>query len=212
MNESNSCILNNIDSCEENISENNNAQMSIDNNINEPLLKEETIKKGIENDENIYDEHKISQYFYGNPPPSSVSGPNAGECKENTVRPCFNKECENCKRNHNQQNQQKQTKKHEQQIIQSEKIIIEELYEECPICFDLLDTTQEVCTLECKHQFHLDCLIDWYRRPHSNYKCPNCYTRREIILIENTKNVAPKNTKNKDQQIYKSPNRKCIIS
>lgn len=51
-------------------------------------------------------EYTFSQYFYGNPPPSSISGPSAGECKEDSVSPCFNKDCENCKRNHKQQIQQ----------------------------------------------------------------------------------------------------------
>ena len=87
---------------------------------------------------------------------------------------------------------------------------IEELYDECPICFDLLDTTQEVCTLECNHKFHLDCLIDWYRRPNSNYKCPNCYVHRDIILIENTKKVVPEKN-NTDKYIFKN-NKKCVIS
>ena len=54
----------------------------------------------LKKDEN---EHVLSQYFYGNPPPSSISGPNAGECKEDSVSPCFNKDCENCKRNREQQ-------------------------------------------------------------------------------------------------------------
>ena len=79
-----------------------------------------------------------------------------------------------------------------------------------PLAFDLLDTTQEVCTLECNHKFHLDCLIDWYRRPNSNYKCPNCYVHRDIILIENTKKVVPEKN-NTDKYIFKN-NKKCVIS
>ena len=95
--------------------------------------------------------------------------------------------------------------------INNEEIIYNTtIIDECPICFDLLDKTREVCTLECKHQFHLECLIDWYRRPHSNYKCPNCYVHRDIILIENTKNIVSK--KNIKHQLYKSKDRKCIIS
>jgi len=148
MNESNSCILNNIDSCEEKIVENNNnnAHMSMENDLKKPLLKN-CIETNHSDDENII----------------------------------------------------------------TSQITFEELYEECPICFDLLDKTREVCTLECKHQFHLECLIDWYRRPNSNYKCPNCYVHRDIILIENTKKVIPKENK-KVKQIYKNTNKKCVIS
>jgi hypothetical protein len=38
----------------------------------------------------------ISEYYYGNPPPSSVSGPNSGECKEGQDHPCYNAGCDNC--------------------------------------------------------------------------------------------------------------------
>lgn len=86
---------------------------------------------------------------------------------------------------------------------------IEELYDECPICFDLLDKTQEVCTLECKHKFHLECLIDWYRRPNSNYKCPTCCVHREIISIENTKKFIP--SENNNKKIYKENKKNCVI-
>lgn len=39
------------------------------------------------------------KYYYGHPPPSSVCGPDAGECKEGED-PCYNAGCENCKRTH----------------------------------------------------------------------------------------------------------------
>ena len=156
MNQSNSCILNNIDSCEEKNTEiNKNEPMSLHSDLNESLLNNDSI-----------------------------------EC--------------------NQQNIQLEINLNNHEIKKPlEKI--EELYDECPICFDLLDTTQEVCTLECNHKFHLECLIDWYRRPNSNYKCPNCYVHRDIILIENTRKVIPKENK-KVKQIYKNTNKKCVIS
>jgi hypothetical protein len=83
------------------------------------------------------------------------------------------------------------------------------LYEECPICFEFLDTKLEVCTLSCNHKFHLNCLISWYRKPNSNYKCPLCVVHREIILIENTK---PISTDIEIPVIYETKqNKKCII-
>ena len=39
----------------------------------------------------------MSQYFYSNPPPESISGTNSGECKEGTSSPCYNTDCEHCK-------------------------------------------------------------------------------------------------------------------
>ena len=152
MNQSNSCILNNIDSCDEKNTRINNESMSLQSDLKEPLLNNDSI-----------------------------------EC--------------------NQQNIQLEINLNNHEIKKPlEKI--EELYDECPICFDLLDTTQEVCTLECNHKFHLECLIDWYRRPNSNYKCPNCYVHRDIILIENTKKFIP------DKIIPKknSADKRCIIS
>ena len=152
MNQSNSCILNNIDSCDEKSTRINNESMSLQSDLKEPLLNNDSI-----------------------------------EC--------------------NQQNIQLEINLNNHEIKKPlEKI--EELYDECPICFDLLDTTQEVCTLECNHKFHLECLIDWYRRPNSNYKCPNCYVHRDIILIENTKKFIP----NKIIPKKNSADKRCIIS
>ncbi len=41
----------------------------------------------------------MSSYNYGHPPPESVSGINAGECKEGQ-KPCYNRECERCRKDY----------------------------------------------------------------------------------------------------------------
>lgn len=41
----------------------------------------------------------VFQYYYGHPPPESVSGVNAGECKEGQ-KSCYNVGCERCRKDY----------------------------------------------------------------------------------------------------------------
>ena len=54
---------------------------------------------------------------------------------------------------------------------------------ECSICLELLDKTYQIYILECAHQYHTTCLTDWYKNPISNYKCPLCNEKSDIINV-----------------------------
>ena len=45
--------------------------------------------------------------------------------------------------------------------------------DECSICLDLIDNNS--CTLKCSHNFHKECIKEWFQQKSI---CPNC--RREI--------------------------------
>ena len=45
--------------------------------------------------------------------------------------------------------------------------------DECSICLELIDNN--CCTLKCSHNFHKECITEWFER---KSVCPNC--RREI--------------------------------
>ena len=45
--------------------------------------------------------------------------------------------------------------------------------DECSICLELID--DNCCTLKCSHNFHKECITEWFER---KSVCPNC--RREI--------------------------------
>jgi hypothetical protein len=48
----------------------------------------------------------------------------------------------------------------------------------CAICWERMD--DEVARLECGHEFHLDCLLEWWKRDES---CPYCRWRADDDLI-----------------------------
>ncbi len=55
---------------------------------------------------------------------------------------------------------------------------------ECSICFEEIISEKSIYVLECNHIFHIHCLNKWYDSPHSNYLCPLCMVKRDIIQIE----------------------------
>ena len=55
---------------------------------------------------------------------------------------------------------------------------------ECSICFEEIISEKSIYVLECNHIFHIHCLDKWYHSPHSNYLCPLCMVKRDIIQIE----------------------------
>ena len=74
-----------------------------------------------------------------------------------------------------------------------------EQVDECSICLDLLDTTQEIAILNCKHKFHLNCYLLWKNsgKPYS-LNCPLCLQKDvEIVNIVNTINIKVKKKQKK---------------
>ena len=75
---------------------------------------------------------------------------------------------------------------------------------ECSICLEPLDTTQETCLLTCEHQFHLACCQNWFSQPtntkHSCALCNKEYVEIELIFntipVEKSKNKTKNKTKN----------------
>ena len=51
----------------------------------------------------------------------------------------------------------------------------------------LLDELFDVAKLECMHEFHLNCLTEWYNKPNTQYKCPCCYVPRNILTVRAAK-------------------------
>lgn len=43
----------------------------------------------------------------------------------------------------------------------------------CPICFECLDS-KSAYKLECGHEFHSECIIQWFRYPENGGTCPMC--------------------------------------
>ncbi|XP_013138503.1 PREDICTED: E3 ubiquitin-protein ligase RNF181-like isoform X2 [Papilio polytes] len=48
--------------------------------------------------------------------------------------------------------------------------------EECSICFEVIQRSQEVMTLPCSHNFHQACILPWLQEQQT---CPNCRKRTE---------------------------------
>jgi len=44
--------------------------------------------------------------------------------------------------------------------------------DDCPICFEVIDNTQNVVITGCKHKFHTTCLLRSIQT--GGYRCPNC--------------------------------------
>ena len=44
--------------------------------------------------------------------------------------------------------------------------------DDCPICFEVIDNTQNMVITGCKHKFHATCLLRSIQT--GGYRCPNC--------------------------------------
>ena len=56
--------------------------------------------------------------------------------------------------------------------------------DECSICLEpLTDRSKDLGLLECNHKYHMECLYEWFSMANSNFKCPNCFTQRDIVAI-----------------------------
>lgn len=63
----------------------------------------------------------------------------------------------------------------------------------CPICFDSLENSLNIVTLDCGHKFHYDCIIDWFKQkkiknPYSNSGksirvCPYCREKSGFLTL-----------------------------
>ena len=75
----------------------------------------------------------------------------------------------------------------EYNYVDNYKELVEDV-DECCICLDNLDKSQEIVILDCKHKFHLKCYLLWKNsgKPYSNH-CPLCLRKDvEISNILNT--------------------------
>ena len=78
----------------------------------------------------------------------------------------------------------------EYNYVDNYKELIEDV-DECCICLEELDKSQEIVILDCKHKFHLKCYLLWKNsgKPYSNH-CPLCLRKDvEISNILNTVEV-----------------------
>ena len=57
-------------------------------------------------------------------------------------------------------------------MIVNEVVGEEEEQENCAICFNVIDEKNQYIIPECKHKFHTNCIMTWFRMGHN--KCPLC--------------------------------------
>ena len=57
----------------------------------------------------------------------------------------------------------------------------------CPICLDVMESTQAYTIPECGHQFHNSCIIPWFRR--MNNSCPYCRAQPDGPGFRNQREV-----------------------
>ena len=53
---------------------------------------------------------------------------------------------------------------------------------ECQICYEILETTTNLCITECRHQFCSQCIFTWIRKSQS---CPIC--RKDLLPCNNVR-------------------------
>jgi hypothetical protein len=70
---------------------------------------------------------------------------------------------------------------HDNTEVEKEKEEVEE--ENCPICLSHIVDSQDVCITECKHKFHLKCILQSSSKSWGSSLCPLC---RNTLLPENT--------------------------
>ena len=64
---------------------------------------------------------------------------------------------------------------------------------ECSICFyDIGKKDNKIILENCNHTYHYVCLIDWYNKPNSHYRCPDCSIQRDIKNIIYHKQIIKK--------------------
>ena len=100
------------------------------------------------------------------------------------------------------------------EVIETD-INLEEIVLECSICFEPLNKKKDVYILDvCNHKYHRECISEWYNKPGSGYKCPECYIQREIIQVIPAEKSPNKVIKNKNIVLKITDNKKqqyCII-
>ena len=71
--------------------------------------------------------------------------------------------------------------------IAKEKITNYNTISTCPICLDEMITKKNYCIIECAHEFHSSCLINWFRA--GNKTCPICRSEGEDYHLIKTVNT-----------------------
>lgn len=66
----------------------------------------------------------------------------------------------------------------EGEILEESEILEDDTAQVCPICF--LPLCSGDLTLECKHTFHSECIVRWFRS--KNDTCPLCRAEPEVTL------------------------------
>ncbi len=61
--------------------------------------------------------------------------------------------------------------------------------EKCPICLSHIDDSQDVCITECKHKFHLKCILQSSSKSCCASRCPLC--RNELLSQDNAQGEPP---------------------
>ena len=87
----------------------------------------------------------------------------------------------------------------EYNYVDNYKELIEDV-DECCICLEELDKSQEIVILECKHKFHLKCYLLWKNsgKLYSNH-CPLCL--RKDVEISNILNTVEVKMQKKPKQL-----------
>ena len=66
---------------------------------------------------------------------------------------------------------------------------VEDVEDVCPICLSQIDDSHDTCITECKHKFHLKCILQSSAKSWGASRCPLC--RNELLSQDNAQGVPP---------------------
>lgn len=66
---------------------------------------------------------------------------------------------------------------------------IEDVEDVCPICLSHIDDSHDACVTECKHKFHLKCILQSSAKSWGESRCPLC--RNELLSQDNVHDEPP---------------------
>ena len=86
------------------------------------------------------------------------------------------------------------------------------VHNECAICFeDLTNTEQDLIVLDCNHKFHFNCITEWYNKPNSDFRCPECNIQKDVKeIIYSKKNLENKKRIENAKAIEKQSKKTCF--
>jgi hypothetical protein len=79
----------------------------------------------------------------------------------------------------------------------------------CAICHENLDTEQSYTLPECKHRYHTNCIVTWFRNGYQN--CPHCnnnpdysygYLKKNSLTLKTIKNFSKRKNSPKILKTY----------